>query len=61
MALVGNKVDLDERREVNSEEAQDYADANDLLFMETSAKTGFNVSDLFLGICMYLSFSSFRT
>lgn len=30
--------------------AQVYADDNSLLFMETSAKTGMNVSDLFLAI-----------
>uniref|UniRef100_K3Y200 Ras-related protein RHN1 n=1 Tax=Setaria italica TaxID=4555 RepID=K3Y200_SETIT len=47
MALVGNKVDLEERRQVGTQEAMDYAEANGLLFTETSAKTAQNVSELF--------------
>ncbi|KAJ1260498.1 hypothetical protein BS78_10G236900 [Paspalum vaginatum] len=48
MALVGNKVDLEERRQVGAQEAMDYAEANGLFFTETSAKTAQNVSELFL-------------
>ena len=33
-------------------EAQDYADLNDAIFVETSAKTAVNVSALFLEISM---------
>jgi len=33
-------------------EAQDYADLNDAIFIETSAKTAVNVSALFLEISM---------
>ncbi|WVZ78849.1 LOW QUALITY PROTEIN: hypothetical protein U9M48_026499 [Paspalum notatum var. saurae] len=53
MALVGNKVDLEERRQVGAQEAMDYAEANGLFFTETSAKTAQNVSELFyeLGKC----------
>ncbi|XP_066375819.1 ras-related protein RHN1-like isoform X2 [Miscanthus floridulus] len=47
MALVGNKVDLQERRQVGTQEAMDYAEANGLFFTETSAKTAQNVSELF--------------
>ncbi|OEL22133.1 Ras-related protein RHN1 [Dichanthelium oligosanthes] len=60
MALVGNKVDLEERRQVGTQEAMDYAEANGLFFTETSAKTAQNVSELFyeLGKCFVcLSFS----
>lgn len=47
MALTGNKADLAEKRKVDTEEAQAYADENGLFFMETSAKTASNVN----GVC----------
>jgi len=47
MALTGNKADLVEKRKVSVEEAQAYADENGLFFMETSAKTATNVTELF--------------
>lgn len=44
MALTGNKADLADKRKVDTEEAQAYADENSLFFMETSAKTASNVN-----------------
>nr|CAD7603808.1 unnamed protein product [Timema genevievae] len=42
IALSGNKADLANKRMVEYEEAQAYAEENGLLFMETSAKTAMN-------------------
>ncbi|VDQ06593.1 unnamed protein product [Trichobilharzia regenti] len=50
IALAGNKVDLEEQRAVPFEEAQEYANRNGLLFMETSAKMATNVTELFTAI-----------
>nr|ACJ86121.1 unknown [Medicago truncatula] len=39
MALVGNKADLQGKREVAVEDGMDYAEKNGMFFIETSAKT----------------------
>ena len=46
-AVVGNKTDLDDRREVNSNEGENYAKEHDFIFAEVSAKTGDGFSELF--------------
>lgn len=45
--LAGNKCDLEEKRQVTTEEGRDYALNNNLLFIETSAKFGYNIEELF--------------
>lgn len=47
MILIGNKSDLEQRRTVSTKEALDFANANNMLFLETSAKQSFNVDDAF--------------
>ena len=46
-ALVGNKMDLGEKRQVSEEEGKKFAEENDFIFQEVSAKTGDGFSDLF--------------
>ncbi|KAA3490124.1 ras-related protein RHN1-like [Gossypium australe] len=55
MFLVANKVDLEEKRAVGNEEGEVYAKENGLTFMETSAKTAQNVSELFYEIAKRLA------
>ena len=45
--LIGNKVDLEEKREVTKDEGQEFADQNGLMFLETSAKTAQNILEAF--------------
>ncbi|XP_033610005.1 ras-related protein Rab-5B-like [Cryptotermes secundus] len=54
IALAGNKTDLANKRMVEHDEAQGYAEENGLLFMETSAKTAINVNNMFLAIAKKL-------
>ena len=47
--LIGNKVDLENKRVINKELAQDFVEKNNAkLFLETSAKTGFNAQNVFI-------------
>ena len=45
--LVGNKIDLEEKRVVTREEAEKYAEDNNINYLEVSAKTGEGILDLF--------------
>ncbi|CAH8491559.1 unnamed protein product [Dicrocoelium dendriticum] len=47
ITLIGNKCDLESRRQVLREEGEEFALKNGLLFSETSAKTGVNVEEVF--------------
>lgn len=50
IALAGNKADMESKRKVQTEEAQQYALDNDIIYLETSAKTSLNVKELFVAI-----------
>ena len=50
ITLVGNKIDIADQRKVSAEEAQAFAKAKNLIYIETSAKTGVSVPDLFENI-----------
>ena len=48
ICLIGNKIDLEDKREVTFEEGENFAKENNLLFFETSAKNGNNINEIFL-------------
>ena len=45
--LLGNKTDLEEEREVTQDEGKNLANENGFIFMESSCKDNYNVSDAF--------------
>ena len=47
ICLIGNKIDLENKREVSYEEGKNLAEENELLFFETSVKEGNNIQEIF--------------
>ena len=47
ITLVGNKTDLQHRRQVLSDTAKNYAEQEELTYIETSAKNNINIDDIF--------------
>ena len=47
LALVGNKIDLENERKVSHEEASNLAKKYQMKYFETSAKTGFRIEETF--------------
>lgn len=54
IALVGNKIDMESQRVIESQRGQQYAEKHNLLFFETSAKTGEHVFEVFREIASRL-------
>ncbi|RMX71820.1 hypothetical protein D0869_15246 [Hortaea werneckii] len=54
IVLVGNKTDLNEKREVTAAQGEEEAKKHNLMFIETSAKVGHNVKALFKRIAQAL-------
>lgn len=52
--LIGNKSDLGHRRAVSTEEGEAFAKENGLVFMETSAKTAYNVEEVFDSLFLFI-------
>lgn len=46
--IVGNKCDLEDKREVTTDEGKSFASTFSVQFMETSAKSAANVNTLFI-------------
>ena len=47
ICLVGNKIDMEDKRVITTEEGENYAKSNNILFFEVSAKSGKGVIELF--------------
>jgi GTPase SAR1 family protein len=54
VVLVGNKTDLTDKRQVSTEEGEKKASESNVMFIETSAKVGYNVKPLFRKIAQAL-------
>eukprot|EP00842_Homolaphlyctis_polyrhiza_P006258 jgi/Hompol1/6633/HPOL_001979-RA len=54
IVLVGNKTDLSDKRQVSTEEGEKKAKEFNVMFIETSAKAGYNVKALFKKIAQAL-------
>uniref|UniRef100_A0A8C2AF81 Ras-related protein Rab-30 n=1 Tax=Cyprinus carpio TaxID=7962 RepID=A0A8C2AF81_CYPCA len=50
----GNKIDLADKREVHRQRAEEFAEAQSMLYLETSAKESDNVEKLFLDLACEL-------
>ena len=47
IVLVGNKTDMSEKRQVSVEEGEDRSTKEGIMFIESSARAGFNIKALF--------------
>ncbi|KAJ3448971.1 ras-related protein rab-5c [Anaeramoeba flamelloides] len=52
LTIVGNKTDLEGSRTVKLEAAEKWAQNNDCVYLETSAKSGYNIQEIFDQICV---------
>ena len=58
--LIGNKNDLNDKREVTYEEGKKLADEKNIIFEEISAKTGNNINELFHDKVFEALYNKFR-
>ena len=54
LVLIGNKIDLQYRRQISRETAQQFADEHNMLYFETSAKQNQNIQEMFIQPVDYL-------
>lgn len=47
IVILGNKTDLENKREISNEEGQKFSESNNLEFFEISAKDGTNIEEMF--------------
>jgi Ras-related protein Rab-1A len=53
--IIGNKADLEDKRAVRRDEGQVFAENLGVPFLEASAKTSFNVREMFNQMCLAIS------
>ena len=53
--LVGNKADIEDKREITAEEAREFAEKHGLEYLETSAATGQNIENTFTRLAVAVS------
>ena len=53
ISLIGNKNDLEQKREINKEEGKKFAEDNNYLFFETNGKDYDSIENIFTKICLY--------
>ena len=54
LVLIGNKADLTTKRQVSSAEGKAYADKNEALFVELSARDQKKVEDIFMQSALHV-------
>jgi len=54
IAFLGNKIDMEKGREVSKLIAEGFAKQNNLLYYEISAKTGYNIEEMFNKLCNHV-------
>ena len=54
LMIIGNKCDMEEKRQVSSEEGRELADKHGLIFLETSAKNNMNIENTFTDLSRLL-------
>ena len=47
LVLIGNKIDIEEERKITKEMGEDFANENNMLFFETSARSGIGIEYVF--------------
>ena len=55
LLIIGNKADLEDLRAVTQEEAKEFAQQYNVVYTETSAKTGDNVNDVFTALTQFMT------
>jgi small GTP-binding protein len=60
IVIVGNKADLKNKREISTQDAQDFADSIGADYIETSAKDSYKISELFVESARKLVADHFR-
>ena len=56
LMLIGNKLDLQQHRQVSIDDLRDFSESRQLQFLEVSSKTSENVDTAFIQLCQAIIF-----